>query len=128
MFADANDLDPIFRPKIVALLDRCKKSGLIVIMFAGRRFYSDQFAAFKAGKSHRDGLKLISLHQAGLAADIVAVDDRGQPSWDYVKYEQVYRGVGNIARSLNLECGQDWAPLDPKTGFGWDVPHYEFKG
>lgn len=121
-------LDPAMQPKVVDLLNRCKAAGLKVVLAESDRSYAKQAEVFKKGYSRCDGIKNLSMHQARLAVDIVALDENGNRSWDYLKYKQVYEGVGNIARSLGLECGQDWPPFDKVTGFGFDPPHYQFKG
>ena len=122
------NLDPVMQPKIADLLMRCKAAGLRVVLAETDRDYAKQADCFKKGYSKCDGIKRISMHQARLAADVVALDENGNRSWDYNKWCDTYRGIGNIARSLGLECGQDWPPFDKVTGFGWDVPHMEYKG
>jgi hypothetical protein len=122
------DLDPVMQPKIADLLLRCKAAGLKVVLAETKREYAKQADVFAKGFSRCDGLKHLSMHQARLAADVVALDEAGNRSWDYVKFAETYKGIGNIARSLGLECGQDWPPFDKVTGLGWDAPHYEYKG
>lgn len=69
-----------------------------------------------------DGVTKRSRHQDGHAIDIVPADGAGNPRWSDV---QGYKAIGKIARQMGWTCGQDWAPIDPATGLGWDSPHYE---
>lgn len=128
MAALIEELDPVMQVKVADGLMRCKAAGLKVVLAETRRNYEKQADVFRKGYSRCDGIKRLSMHQAGLAVDIVALDENGNRSWDYAKFKDTYHGIGNIMRSLGFDCGQDWLPLDKVTGFGWDVPHYEFKG
>lgn len=72
-----------------------------------------------------DGIAARSRHQGGTALDVVPLDARGLPTWDYRRHADAYKAIGAIARKHGLDCGQDWPPIDPATGLGWDPPHYE---
>jgi hypothetical protein len=122
------DLDPAFRTKAEMVCRKLDELGIKYAVTETRRPYAAQAAAFARGASKRDGLKLISLHQAGLAIDIVPLDAAGRPTWDYAKYAEDYKRIGSVSKADGLEWGGDWAPIDPKTGLGWDAPHHEFKG
>lgn len=122
------DLDPSFRPLAERFLAGLDGRGIAYAVTAGLRTYADQKAAFAAGASKCDGLAKLSLHQAGLAIDVVPLDERDKPTWLYTRYPTAYKRIAAVARECGLECGQDWAPLDPGTGMGWDPPHYQFKG
>jgi hypothetical protein len=128
MAARTDTLDPAFRFKLEGLMVECKRLCLPVVLAETERDYAKQNEVFKKGFSKCDGIVKLSMHQARLAADIVALDENGNRSWDYAKYANVYREVAKIARDFGLECGQDWPPFDKATGFGWDVPHYQFRG
>jgi hypothetical protein len=121
-------LDPRFRPLVIQLIDRLDLLGVRYVITDTLRSLSTQQAAFKRGATKCDGVTKVSKHQLGLAIDICAMNEGDGPSWDYKQYAEVYRTIGNFARDLGMECGQDWKPIDKTTGFGWDVPHYEYKG
>jgi hypothetical protein len=73
-----------------------------------------------------DGINTPSPHQSGKAFDIVPLVD-WKPTWDYMKYADRYRKIGEIGRALGLDCGQDWKPFNAQTGLGWDPPHYQLR-
>ena len=122
------DLDEPFRGKIVLLMTRLAEQGIKHTITETRRGYLAQAGYFAKGTSKCDGWKKLSMHQAGLAVDIVPLDQAGKPTWDYVKYADAFKQIGAAAKACGLEWGGDWQPIDPRTGLGWDAPHCEFKG
>lgn len=119
-------LDASFRPLAEALIDGIRKAGIRHVVTDTLRLLVDQQAAFRRGVSKCDGIKIKSKHQLGLAIDICAADENGNPSWDYRRYAETYKAIGIIAHDLGLVCGQDWYPSPYKSiGLGWDPPHYE---
>jgi hypothetical protein len=127
MSTKLDDLDPTFLAQVRPFLAALDAAGIKYSVTETRRSFADQKHYFKVGTSKCDGLVKLSLHQAGLAIDVVPVDAGGNPSWDYVGRLADYRRIAEIARANGLESGQDWTPLDPKTGLGWDPPHYQMK-
>jgi hypothetical protein len=122
------DLDPRFRPQAEELVRRLTEAGVPCMVYETIRSAEDQAAAFARGASRCDGVKRRSKHQDGLALDIVALNSAGIPTWDYRRYSERYKRIGDIARELGLECGQDWHPSEyDDVGLGWDPPHYEYK-
>ena len=75
--------------------------------------------------TNADGVTKLSLHQGGRALDIVPLDERSRPSWNYVAMQEQYQAIGDIAREQGWVCGQDWPPIDPTTRLGADPPHYQ---
>ena len=65
-----------------------------------------------------------SVHQDGIAADIVPVLDNGAIPWDYGRYQDLWETFGRLGQAAGLEWGGTWSPLLP-CGLGWDPPHYE---
>lgn len=128
MSKSLDDLDPIFKARVAMFTATLDKEGIRYTISETRRSYIEQREAFRKGHSKRDGLKLISMHQAGLAVDVVPLNSRGEPTWDYIAFADAYKKIAKIGRDMGLECGADWTPLDPATGLGWDPPHYEMKG
>ena len=74
-----------------------------------------------------DGVNSLSNHQSGRAIDWVPFRADGTPIWYPSTVDEVslYKRVAAIARGCGLRCGQDWTPVDPNTGLGWDPDHYE---
>lgn len=128
MSREIEDLDIAFQDQVAQLKLRLEAAGIPFAIAETRRDYATQADAFRRGASKRDGLRMISMHQAGLAVDIVPLDDKGKPTWEYARFPDRFKAIGRIARTLNMACGQDWEPIDKGTGLGWDPPHYEFKG
>ena len=127
MAARMDTLDPAFRPIVERVATRIAAENLPMVLAETDRDYAKQADCFKRGVSKCDGLRNISLHQARLAADFVALDEKGNRSWDYAKYKIQYKRMAEIAREEGAEVGQDWAPFDKATGFGWDPPHIQYK-
>jgi peptidoglycan L-alanyl-D-glutamate endopeptidase CwlK len=71
-----------------------------------------------------DGFKKFSDHQGGRAVDIVVLDAKGNPSWNYRKYAREYRQIAEIAKKLGFKSGAYWPPINPDTGLGRDPPHH----
>ena len=68
-----------------------------------------------------------SLHQDGLAADIVPVLEGGKIPWAITAENAgLWLVFGRLGQEAGLEWGGAWAPLD-KYGIGWDAPHYQLK-
>jgi peptidoglycan L-alanyl-D-glutamate endopeptidase CwlK len=72
-----------------------------------------------------DGVNKSSAHQEGLAIDITPADEQGNPVWAYAANAERYKAIGKIARRMGWNCGQDWPPIDRRTGLGADPPHYQ---
>lgn len=122
-----SDLAPELRPLAEALVRELRVRGIPHSVQCTLRSLEDQQKAFADGFSKCDGIVRKSMHQLGLAIDIVPVSAAGRPTWNYRKYATEYRRIGEVARSLGLICGQDWEPIDKGTGLGWDPPHYEMR-
>jgi len=69
-----------------------------------------------------------SLHQDGLAGDVVPViDDKGTIPWVITaENAALWLTFGRLGQIAGLEWGGTWKPLD-KYGIGWDYPHYQLK-
>lgn len=128
MSRNIDDLDEPFRSRVRTLLADLDRVGVKYAVTETRRSYTDQAAYFAKGTSKCDGIRNLSMHQAGLAVDIVPLDSAGRPTWDYRGNREAYMRIAAMARAVGLEVGQDWLPIDPATGMGWDPPHIQFKG
>ena len=79
-----------------------------------------------------DGIKVRSAHQSGRAMDIVALDARGNPSWDYVRYAETYKAIRDAALKCGADPGGSWMKRSngspspyARVGLGWDPPHVQ---
>jgi len=65
-----------------------------------------------------------SLHQDGVAADIVPVVD-GKIPWNITEANaELWLTFGRLGMEAGLEWGGAWKPFD-RFGIGWDAPHYQ---
>lgn len=128
MAAIFDDLDPSWKPIALAIDADLKARNVRYTAFSGRRIYVDQNIAFKNKASQCDGIIKISLHQAGLATDWVAIDDNGRPTWDYIKFADVYKDIRDTIIRHGGEAGGTWMPSPYESvGLGWDPPHGQIK-
>lgn len=123
-----DDLDPKFLPKALNFLRNLKASDVPYVQGETRRTVDEQKEKYRLGYSKCDGIKILSPHQKGLAIDIYAVDDRGTPTWNYVKYADEYKRIAACARGAGLECGIDWFPSPYGDKIGWDPDHFQEPG
>ena len=66
-----------------------------------------------------------SLHQDGIAADIVPVSADGTIPWKITKDNAaLWHTFGRLGMEAGLEWGGMWQPLN-EFGIGWDAAHYQ---
>jgi len=143
-----NLLIPAVRPLFEAFLALLDKNGLRYSVLETLRTQETQDAYYAQGRESFEeicrlrkiaGLYPIgkgeagqvvtrakhSLHQDGVAADIVPVLDGGKIPWVITSDNaELWRTFGRLGQEAGLEWGGTWAPLD-KFGIGWDAPHYQ---
>ena len=127
MNADINKLRPDFLAIVKAGLEILDNSRIRYAITSTTRTAEEQNGYFKKGTSKCDGYKKLSPHQLGIAVDIVPLDEYEHPTWNYYRYRTAYKRIAAIMRIAGCECGQDWPPIDSKSGMGWDPPHYQLK-
>jgi peptidoglycan L-alanyl-D-glutamate endopeptidase CwlK len=147
-----NSLDPAFQPQAVEFINRLKKAGLAYTIIETARTTLVQNAYYAQGREPLEavnkkrtlaGLWLItaaenkkiitqtmkSVHLDGWALDVAPLLPDGKIPWVISTQEiaDLWKRFGEIGRSVGLEWGGDWKPLD-RWGIGWDFPHYQAKG
>jgi peptidoglycan L-alanyl-D-glutamate endopeptidase CwlK len=147
-----NSLDPAFQPQAAVFIDRLKAAALSYTVIETLRTLAVQTAYYAQGREPLDavnkkrtlaGLCLItaeenrraitqtmkSVHLDGKAIDVVPLTIDGKIPWVINTQEiaDLYKKFGEIGRSVGLEWGGDWKPLD-RWGIGWDPPHYQKAG
>jgi hypothetical protein len=129
MSASYDDLDPAWKPIALAITALLEKRGVRCVYAEGVRNLAKQQSVFKAGHSRCDGIKNISLHQARLACDWVALDEKGNRTWDYVKYHKTYKAIRDAILECGGEAGATWMGGSQflAVGLGWDPPHGQIK-
>jgi peptidoglycan L-alanyl-D-glutamate endopeptidase CwlK len=147
-----NALDPAFQPQAAEFIDRLKEAGLRYTIVETLRTMAVQTAYYAQGREPLEvvnakrtlaGLWLIgqeenrkvitqtmkSVHLDGKALDVAPLMPDGSIPW-YIITQQtadLWKKFGEIGRSVGLEWGGDWKPLD-RFGIGWDPPHYQKAG
>jgi len=128
MAAILENLDPVMYQKAKEYNAACDALPFRSVLAETDRDYAKQQAVCKAGHSQCDGLVKVSLHQARLAFDRVVLDEKGNRSWDYVKFAKEYRALADLAKEYDFDSGADWYPSPySKVGLGWDPPHHQFR-
>jgi hypothetical protein len=129
MAAIFDDLDPGWKTTALAIDADLKAQGIKCVYAEGVRDLAKQQSVFLAGNSRCDGIKAISLHQARLACDWVALDDKGNRTWDYVKYSDTYKAIRDTIIKHGGEAGGSWLQGSKflAVGLGWDPPHGQIK-
>ncbi|MGC4076220.1 MAG: M15 family metallopeptidase [Rubrivivax sp.] len=116
-------LQPQFRHRLLTLLDLAReRHGYEVVLLEGYRSPARQAQLAALGPTTTQAAPERSRHQSGLAADLAFVrDGRLQLSERDPWTLQAYRHLGEIATTLGLQWGGDWASLR-------DLGHVEWRG
>ncbi len=119
---------PALASRVRAMIDRCARNGLSIVVTQGLRTSEEQDALYAKGRTVQPiGAKYIvtkarggqSYHNFGLAVDIVILDALGKCDWN--ADHPGWKAAAAVGKSLGLEWGGDW------TGFK-DVPHFQYTG
>lgn len=117
-----DELDPIVKEKAEAFLEKCKESGIKVIITSTYRDHEYQNDLYAQGRS-KPGRRVTSakggqsFHNWRVAFDFVPVIN-GSASWNN---EALFIQCGEIAESLGLEWGGRWKKFQ-------DSPHCQYTG
>jgi hypothetical protein len=109
-----------FARKFVDLIAFAERNGIKVLCTSLWRNAVTQARMFKEGTSKADGVTNISKHQLGCAADLVVLNNNGQPIW---KLHFKYNILGTYWESLGGKWGHRWFEQG-KTQFD-DIYHFE---
>ena len=117
MITDLNALHPIFRDKVIELINACKRKGIELAIVETYRTPSKQREYKTMGKKYTSFGAGKSKHQYGLAIDVVPVVD-SVAVWDNAA---LWRKIGLTGEKLGLRWGGRWRkPYDPG--------HFEWTG
>lgn len=103
--------------------------GLAVVIpdSGGKRSDATQIALYAQGRTapgdvvtNCDGVETKSMHQRGLAVDIVPQDKNGDPEWPALS-DPRWKQIHDAMVAQGLESGQDWKEFP-------DFPHYQKRG
>lgn len=98
-----------------------RAQGINVMVTSGFRSFAEQNELYAQGRTKPGNIVTNarggqSLHNYGLAADLVPLDSRGQPNWNVPN--STWQTIGAAGKRQGLEWGGDW------TGFV-DRPHFQ---
>ena len=103
-----------FTTELASLLEYMVNEGDTPILDFVKRSTEEQGRLFAAGLSKCDGVKIISKHQVGLAADIYLLDEAGK-LLDWNK-------VGDKADKYH----DFWKQSGGAKIISWDIGHFEY--
>lgn len=114
-------LDPSFKEKVQAFLDKLSATGIPVAVTCGRRTIAEQNALFAKGRSAPGPVVTNakggnSPHNFGLAVDICPLNSAGHCEWD-APFSR-WQAIGAIGKECGLIWGGEFKSLH-------DVPHFE---
>lgn len=147
------DMLPVAQAPTRRLMEEIKKAEIPAAIWDTSRTQDEQFAMFlqnrcdltivnlqrfKAGMRELEprentytitecnGIRILGDHQERRGVDIVVLDAKGNPSWNYRKYAREYLKIAEIAKKLGFKSGAYWPPINPETGLGKDPPHHRW--
>lgn len=109
-----------FARKFVGLIQYAEQAGIKVLCTSLWRDAAEQLELFYAKKSKADGIRKVSMHQLGRAADLAVLDDHGKAVWELTPQ---YTKLGVFWESVGGTWGHRWFERG-KTEFD-DIYHFE---
>lgn len=116
---DISELLPEVRKKAQQLIDKCKLSGVDIIITSTYRDYESQNKLFAKGRTEKGKIVTkarggYSYHNFRVAFDVVPIE-HGKAIWDDM---ELWNIVGRIGQTLGLEWGGTWKFKDR--------PHFQY--
>ena len=101
-----------------------KAQGINVMVTSGYRSFAEQNELYAQGRTKPGDIVTKakggqSLHNYGLAVDLVPLDSKGQPNWNVP--ESTWQKIGTAGKKQGLEWGGDWQSFK-------DRPHMQMTG
>ena len=117
-------VNPQLAARIRNMAADLKAQGITIAVTSGLRTFAEQDALYAQGRTKPGGIVTNarggqSLHNYGLATDVVPLDANGQPNWNVG--ESTWQKIGAAGKKQGLEWGGDW------TSFK-DRPHFQMTG
>lgn len=111
---DPEKLNPEFRARAARVLERLKAAGTPFHYGETLRSVERQqwLFRYRKGATKCDGIKNLSRHQSGNAADVYPDGFKAIPPHEH----PVWNALADAAEAEGLESGHRW---------GWDSPHIE---
>ena len=115
------EVNPQLANRIRAMAADLRAQGINVMVTSGYRSFAAQNALYAQGRTKPGDIVTNarggqSLHNYGLAVDVVPLDANGQPNWNVSN--GVWQKIGAAGKKQGMEWGGDW------TSFV-DRPHFQ---
>ncbi|MBF0104364.1 MAG: M15 family metallopeptidase [Deltaproteobacteria bacterium] len=107
-------LAPVLCQKIKSLLVKARKEGLNILVLEGYRSLERQKMLYQSKAGVTRAAAGQSLHNYGLAADVVFYDSQDRPSWSE---GHNWQRLGEIGKELGLVWGGDFKSISDKAHF-----------
>lgn len=118
------DLHPLVQAKARLMIERCRQSGIDLLITSTYRDFESQDALYAQGRSV-PGRKVTnaragqSFHNYLVAFDVVPLV-HGKPMWETVgAAAHVWKQIGDIGKSCGLEWAGDWTTFR-------EFPHFQY--
>ena len=117
-------VNPQLANRIRLMAAELRKQGIRIMAVSGLRTFAEQNALYAQGRTKPGNIVTNarggqSLHNYGLAVDVVPVNSNGQPNWN--ASEATWQKIGTAGKKLGMEWGGNW------TSFK-DRPHFQMTG
>lgn len=115
------EVNPQLANRIRSMAADLKAQGINVMVVSGYRSFAEQNALYAQGRTKPGGIVTNakggqSLHNYGLAVDVVPLDANGQPNWNVPN--STWQKIGAAGKKQGLEWGGDWKSFV-------DRPHFQ---
>lgn len=117
---DVTLLEPVTRQKVLAIVAGMRVAGIACTVYETYRSQARQYELYQQGATQ---LAHVGCHGYGVAADIVMLDDNGNPTWDEGYYAH-YNHLAHFAALQGMIWGGDWGHPWRPTSFP-DLPHVQ---
>lgn len=114
-------INPQLANRIRLMASELRSQGITIMAVSGLRTFAEQNALYAQGRTTPGSIVTNarggqSLHNYGLAVDVVPVGANGQPDWNVGS--DVWQRIGAAGKNQGIEWGGDW------TSFV-DRPHFQ---
>lgn len=118
------EVNPQLAARVRAMADELRAQGINVMVVSGYRSFAEQTELYAQGRTKPGSIVTNaragrSLHNYGLAVDVVPLDANGRPNWNVGN--DVWQKIGAAGKRQGMEWGGDW------TSFV-DRPHFQMTG
>ena len=116
-------VNPQLANRIRLMAADLKKQGITIMAVSGLRTFAEQDALYAQGRTKPGGIVTNarggqSLHNYGLAVDVVPVNSSGQPNWN--ASEATWQKIGAAGKQQGMEWGGNWTSFQRPTAFSND--------